>query len=354
MSSAFTADIYACVNGGCIFNYSIYNGGDEPTTNATWKELTSSGSRQWRGISCTVIGEEIVACANKDHIYLSEDRGDNWRSVTDSIGPKSWTAIDCSDTLDVIVATSTVSDENPLGGYIWMSRDRGITWRIVSEAQEFGSRTRIERTKYGPPCGVSNWSCITISAYGDIIAAAELFGNVWISTDIGETWRNASINARNANGSPTFPLANFSTSDITMSDNGFVIGLVTLPSRQDVGNSFVSKDGGVTWIRFPLNQRLNCVTCSGDGTKFSIGTNDNFIYTSVNNGQTFSQQFSSGINKWSAITIFSETIGEETNSLYLASSYWDFVYVSNDGITWTKTDTSSGRRPWMDLTVSQA
>lgn len=336
---SFTADIYACTNGECIFNYSIYNGGPQPTATPRWKELTSSGSRQWRGISCTVIGQEIVACANKDHIYLSEDRGGTWRAITRSIGPKSWTAIDCSDTLDVIVATSTVSDENPLGGYIWMSRDKGISWRTITGKTLDGEDIGINGN------GISNWSCITCSAYGETIAVAELFGNVWISRDIGVTWKNAS------GESSIFPLANFSTSDITMSDDGLVIGLVTIPSKKDVGNSFVTKDGGADptkWIRFPLNQRSNCITCSGDGRKLSIGTNDNFIYTSVNSGETFSQQFSSGINKWSAITISPD------NNLYLASAYWDFVYKSNDGLNWTKTDTSSGRRPWMDLTVSQA
>jgi photosystem II stability/assembly factor-like uncharacterized protein len=340
MSSDFTADIYACVNGGCILNYSRYDYNGDDTGVVSWKELTNSGNREWRGIDCTVIGTEIIACAFNDHIYRSNDRGKTWAPITTSIGPQAWTAINCDDTATVIVASSSCSQDSPLGGYIWISKDSGGTWQKVQD-ENFGSRSPLELKKYGPPYGVSNWSCITCSTNAAVIVTAELFGNVWISRDTGESWINASIE------SDVFPLINFTTSDVVVSDDGSVVAAISVPSKLDVGYAFVSKNYGFEWTRFPLNQRSNAITCSGDGTKLSIGTNENFIYTSLNNGFTFSQQFSSGINKWSTITISPD------NKLYVAAGYWDFVYLSTDGINWTQ-DASSQRRAWADLTVSQS
>lgn len=314
-------DIYACTNGEYIYKFYWL---DEE-----WKPLMSAGKRQWRGITCSDNGTIVLACAWKDHIYKSTNNGITWVPITTSIGKRSWTAISCSSDCKIIVACATWSAADSTGDYVWISKNSGASWSKASATIGINGN------------GISFWSSISCSSNSAVIAAAELFGNVWVSKDSGVTWTNSS------SSSQTFPLTNFNTSDICVSSDGTTITLVTIPNSKDIGNVFTSNDSGDTWeFRFPLDQTSNCVTCSADGTVIAVGSNENFIYTSTNSGFSFSQQFSSGLNKWSTITISPD------NDYFVAAAYNDHVYESTDGINW-KINKSSPEKQWIDSTIAK-
>ena len=330
-------DIYACTNGEYIYKLD--------SNESEWVQLTGSGKRQWRGITCSDDAKIIVACAFNDYIYKSTNKGISWSPITTSLLKRNWTSISCSYDAKTIIACATWNLYGPSdpefgrGDYIYISRNGGTSWTKVTGDVGINKN------------GKSLWSAISCSSGTDdtfiidvpiVMAAAELSGNIWVSKDSGVTWRNSST------PSSVFKIATFSTSDINVSANGLVITLVTIPEKKDIGNAYTSNNSGDSWIRFPLNQTSNCITCSSNGETIAVGTNDNFIYTSNDTGFSFSQQPNSKINRWSTITVSPD----KDDVLFVAAAYGGYIYTSPDGITWTL-DTNSPEKQWIDSCLAR-
>jgi photosystem II stability/assembly factor-like uncharacterized protein len=326
-------NIYACTNGEYIYKLDWELG--------EWIQLVGSGKKQWRGITNSDTGDILVACAFNDYIYKSTNSGVTWSPVTLSLSKRNWTAICCSADCQTIIACATWNLYGPSdsefgkGDYIYISRNSGASWtKVTGEVGANGN-------------GKSLWSSVACSSGFDedfgpvplVIAAAELNGNIWVSKDSGVTWINSSFNSR------TFKLNKFDTSDIVVSVDGLVISAVTIPNQKDIGNAYTSKDSGDNWISFPLGQSSNCVTCSGDGTIIAVGTSDSVIYTSDDTGFSFNQQFSSGLNKWSTITISPD------NDYFVAAAYGGFIYTSTNGKDWIL-NKNSPEKQWIDSCIA--
>jgi photosystem II stability/assembly factor-like uncharacterized protein len=335
-------DIYACTNGEYIYRL------DTSFTeflDTVWVQLTGSGKRQWRGITCSDNGTIIFACAFNDYIYKSTNNGKTWVPVTLSLSRRNWTALSCSADAKTIIACATWNLYGPSdsefgrGDYIYISRNSGTSWTKVTGDVGINAN------------GKSLWSSVSCSSgFKDefsifptdiVMAAAELSGNIWVSKDNGFTWINSSI------ASTAFKLLNFSTSDIVVSANGKVISLVTIPDKLDVGNAYTSADSGDNWKAFPLNQQSNCITCSGDGKIIVVGTSDNYIYRSGDTGFSFSQQFGSAPNRWSTITISPDS------DFYAAAAYGGYIYGSEDGKQWIL-DELSFEKQWIDSCIAKS
>jgi hypothetical protein len=331
-------DIYFCTNGDYIYKYLWLE--------ERWTELIGSGKKEWRGITCSDDGQIVLACAFSDYIYKSTNDGTSWTPITLSLSKRNWTGICCSSDGETIIACATWNLYEPnypefaKGDYIYISRNAGTSWTKVTGDVGINGN------------GKSFWSTVSCSSGIDdnfepaeiVIAAGELPGNVWVSRNSGVTWVNSSTTSR------VFKLTNFCTSDISVSSNGSVISLVTIPSQQDIGNAYTSIDSGITWTSFPLNQQSNCIACSSDGKIIAVGTNDNYIYTSNdNNGAGFSQRFSSKINRWSTITVSPDKL----DRVFLAAVYGGGIWGSDDGgLTW-ELDPNSPVQQWIDCCIAK-
>lgn len=330
-------NIYACTNGEYIYKYDWEE--------AVWIQLVGSGKRNWRGITNSDTGDIILSCAFNDFIYKSINKGITWNPVTISLSKRNWTSICCSADSKTIIACATWNlygpgdDEFGTGDYIYISRNSGTSWTPVTGEVGYNNN------------GKSLWSSVACSSGFDegfspvalVIAAGELNGNVWVSIDSGFTWTNASADKaafRTQNG-PNY----FTTADLVVSTDGLVISLVTIPESTDIGTAYTSKDSGITWRRFALGQSSSCITCSGDGSLIAVGTGDNRIYTSIDTGFSFNQQFGSPPNTWSTITISPD------NDLYVAAAYGGFIYSSTNGKDWTL-DKASPKKQWIDSCIA--
>ena len=76
-------------------NYRIFDGRDlsqifqNITTNITWTERTSAGSRRWYGIASSIDGTRLAAVVDQGNIFTSTNGGANWTART-SAGTRSW------------------------------------------------------------------------------------------------------------------------------------------------------------------------------------------------------------------------------------------------------------------------
>lgn len=124
VSSDDGAVIFATTNTGYIYR--------SKNSGKNWKELRNCGTREWKKIVCSSLGNIVAAIS--DNLYISRDSGETWTYSGNS--KREFKSIDMSSTGKNIIA---ITDE-----YLYYSNDYGINWvsrAIEPNGDNFGCST---------------------------------------------------------------------------------------------------------------------------------------------------------------------------------------------------------------------
>ncbi|MBF0555496.1 MAG: exo-alpha-sialidase [Nitrospirae bacterium] len=209
-------------------------------------------------------------------------------------------------------------------GYIYTSSDNGTTW--------------VQQTKSGQRA----WYSITSSTDGSHLAAVDNTPNgyIYTSADYGVTW-TARTNARspdwmavasNADGSILFAADYSGSSNIYKSQDG---GASWVAHSTACGQSGCGNIGGKYWYT---------VATSDDATTIIAGPSNGDVYTSSDNGTTWTGQTSAGQKFWWSIASSWDGV-----KLAAVEGYGGYIYTSADsGVTWTQ-QTGPGSLNWTSI-----
>ena len=169
--SANGVKVYANVMGGGIYR--------STNTGSSWVEAPNSGNRNWSAITCSD-GSDGYATNMGEKIYKSNNNGANWAPITESgtvnmATDRNWSAITCSSNGGIIYATTNGTTDGKI--YKSTNIDIDITW------------TEITSNIGGLDMSTSrNWSAITCSNDGNIVAGTVKNGKIYISSNSGDNF----------------------------------------------------------------------------------------------------------------------------------------------------------------------
>ena len=276
----------------------------------TWVDVFSDYDYDFSVVTCTPNGKNIVALNNNNTIYVSNNYGVIWSTVSVSSTNGEGTALAISSDGTKILATFL---NIPM-----LSLNSGITFTNIY----FGPGV----VNYGATTCNSDASIMIIAiGYAGVTTYNNLYyGGIWISYDFGTTWNLSST-----------------TSDGTYITNR---NWVILKSNSDgsclnaidvFGNIYQSVDRGAVWKNIS-NQyyKWSSIVSNIDGSKFFATVEDGGIYYYNNNSFVSSWNIigdSSVQNKkWCSIACDSSG-----NYLIAAAQCGQGVYVSNNsGVNW--------------------
>jgi photosystem II stability/assembly factor-like uncharacterized protein len=261
-SSADGTKLVAVVDGG-----QIYTSND---SGVTWTPRAEN--RSWQSVASSADGSKLVAVENGDLIYTSIDSGQSWTPCMGSApcdGPQPWTAVASSADGSKLVA---VAKGRPIytstdGGTSWTAHDDMFLirpWLSVASSADgsklvAGGDAIFISTDGGTnwdTCGAltcqmpSNWHAVALSADGSMMMAGESPGNMYISSDDGESWTR-----------PTTIGSGGSWSLASSSDGR----KLAVASR--LGRFYTSGDSGAHWTERASGQDWGSVASSADGSQ---------------------------------------------------------------------------------------
>jgi hypothetical protein len=244
-------------------------------------------------VVCSADGSRMAAAATNGGIFVSTDFGATWNAT--SAPSNQWTAL----TISADASTLAAADNT----YLYVSSDLGTNWVINAVP------------------GTGNWRGLACSADGTkLIAAAEgydlyyPFGEIVLSTDFGQTWRQMG---------PDEPWAG-----VTCSADGTHI--VAWWGFFFYEGLFTSSDGGTTWLR-TTNQVVTSVAGSVDASQL-VATGPFGVMTSRDFGSTWSPISAPVTNTTSAAASIASSADGST---LIAASGSGSIYTSFDsGVTW--------------------
>jgi len=200
-------------------------------------------------------------------MYYSDDSGRTW-SVLASF-PQYQTVISMVVYQNTIFA-GMLEANNPL----YSSSDNGLTWQYCTASAGFGQVDYLSATKSGK-----------------VFASAQ--GEIYMSTDLGQTWKNLSTLASPI---PSFYAPLF---DFCESADGTLFGVAS------DGDLWESGDGGTTWNNYILfNSVQSC---------FSDVNGVVYVNTSGTKGQLYKMTGSGNSVTWPLICSFANTPGQDAN-----------------------------------------
>ena len=256
----------------------VWTSGD---SGETWIERTGAGRRNWASISSSLDGSFLVAAVGGGDIYTSSNYGVDWMDQT-SAGSRNWQSVHCDQNganLDAVV----------YGGDIYTSADFGVTW--------------VDRVA----AGNRFWSSISASVQGQFIAATvqtqdpnaspEVGGDIYISSDFGETWVDQTSAGKR-----------FWTS-IAVNNDGFAVIAAEIPAEGvSSGNLWTSNSQGNDWTKQSGagSRTWLSVAISADGRIWAGGTKFGNIYISTDQGATWSEESDGGKRAWVSIVFTSD------------------------------------------------
>ncbi len=275
---------------GTVMIAAVYNGDifTSVDTGNTWVDRAAFGRHAWKSVSISGDGTKMAAGVDGGEIYVSGDLGSTWATST-NIGDtsKSWTSI--SESSDGTSMVATVYN-----GHIWTATSTdglNFTW---TEHVDIDNKL---------------WNQISMTPDGNHLAAVEGyywygFGGeheVYVSNDGGANWTLQDIPAHRDYGIP------HSWYSIAQSNDGN-----TLIASDDYGTIWTatSSDGlNYSWTEHPDNPGFrygwNSVASSRDGQILAASNgNGNFVWVSVDGGNTWTQQATPGNAKnWDSISM---------------------------------------------------
>ncbi len=279
-----------------------------------WEEVTSLGTRVWRGIASSTDGSKIVAAANGSDFAVSTNRGQSWAPPDSGGSASQWYPLASSaDGVRVIAGNSAVA------GRLYRSIDSGKNWTMISGG--------------GAPSG--RFNAITMSPNGQIIYATNSgagSGTIYRSTDGGDNWTALSN-----------PGSGFWKS-LAMSANGQrVIAAGT-------NYIYISTDSGNTWTTRPTagNKSWAVVASSANGMRLIAGASGEKLFTSTDGGDTWSEQTNSPVQTWNILSSSDDGMTLIAGGGGSGQKYFTSV---NGGVAWNE-ETILGTGQWFSGTVS--
>ena len=309
----------------------------------TYVELSGSPTLEWTAITCNSDGTTVVAAANNNGIYYSLNSGETW-TMSDAPSNNNWFRLATSLNGQYLAALEGCVGTSCTTNQIYLSADLGKTW-ILSNANEKpysalasnGSGSLIAATIYdstielgtlivGPsaeptnpptasptsptqtptaaPTATTNywvplttvppnvdWTAIFSSSNGNLLIGTSIPGDIWVSSNFGETWQAVS---QLQNG---WRIAGSATGDL-------------LIAAVWEGTLYSSTNQGYSWSNIygvPSNGMWMSVACSSSTGQYCLaaGYGNQLFYASANYGQDFSwsqQDVPLGMN-WTSVAI---------------------------------------------------
>src|SRR6476469_8264594 len=104
-----------------------------PTLSQTWNP-TSAPLERWFGIASSADGNQLVAAAYTNGIYLSTNAGVDWKKTSAPAEPWFGDIASSADGRELVAPVNLFDDstDTPLGGPIYKSTDGGNTWNKTS------------------------------------------------------------------------------------------------------------------------------------------------------------------------------------------------------------------------------
>ncbi len=168
------------------------------------------------------------------------------------------------------------------------------------------------------------WYSVAMSADGTKQTAVVWDGQIYISTDSGNTW--------------TAKESNRDWRSVAMSADGTKQTAVV-----ETGQIYVSTDSGNTWTAKESSRKWFSVAMSADGTKQTAVVWDGQIYVSTDSGNTWTAKESN--RQWVSVAMSADGT-KQTAVVYNNGQ----IYVSTDsGNTWTARESN---RQWVSVAMS--
>lgn len=195
----------------------------------TWQESSSiSKEGEWRSIVADRTGQYLTATSNKDGLYTSFDYGVSWVKANTPSHVKKWQSVTMDFTGQYLAAVAP-------GHGIYHSVDHGLTWVPLLEA--FAHPAGIVPDQAVKPKDVSTaavheWQNIVSDATGQVLAAIDVDGMLFISNDYGHSWR----------ATTNFP-SQQKCASVAFDNEGKTLFALTEGDQ----TMFYSNDKGMTW-----------------------------------------------------------------------------------------------------------
>lgn len=323
-------------NNNYIICATVYNGYIYISYDSGVSWNISNSIRYWVNIKISENGQYIIAAETNGYLYFSKDLGSNWTTITQN-GNQKWTGLDISFDGKVIYATV-------YGDKIYSSIDFGETWSNNNWSQSIISANALLNISivYGGYIYKSenisnNWNTRIITSFDGInnnknrnwkyisgvsdlstMFAIEYNGNVWKSTDFGETW----ISLKGIGTD------NWSCISCQFKNTGNIVVGLTL----EEGGIYISNDSGLNWL-YKLNDiphKWKNISINYDGSIISAIATDDYIYVSNDMGVSWTTNY-----KWKSVST------NKINGNYVVSLVENgYLYLStNSGKDWIKANT---------------
>jgi photosystem II stability/assembly factor-like uncharacterized protein len=291
------------------------------TQGETW--INKASIQNWESVAMTADGQYQTAVSNGGQIYVSVDFGNIW---TPKESPRNWRNVAVARANGAIQVAVAQND------HIYVSVDYGSSWFIRDELR--------------------NWESIATNTDGLYMTAVVFGGNIYRSTDTGDTWdviagtlgtwQSIDMSASgelqiaiNRIGSAYISPDYGASWVVSIVNNGAILSSVrvnkdTAQYQVIVGNTgdiYTSDDSGVTWVGHGFRESWTCVAVSDDGTFQTAAASRGGIY----------QSGSTAMDTWIELMEPKNwvSVAMSSNGLFQMASVADNVYSSSDaGITW--------------------
>ena len=247
----------------------------------------------------------LIASSGGGRIWLSDNRGEAWSLINDSIGGENARFVIDSNK-DILLFNEHA---------MYRSTDNGITWTLINS---LGSKDR--------------YSSAVVHPNGDIFAS---YGtSVSKSSDHGQTWQK---------------INNFTTGATSLITNSY--GQLYAGAGN---NLYYSLDTGKTWQSQPFDSSIHgqctvtCMSVDHYGSLFVFLQTDNSsngLYRSIDNGMQWSK-LNKGFNNISKHVIFNIVIAP--NNVALAISDSGAYELDSEECTWKEYSNGLFSNIWYD------
>jgi hypothetical protein len=285
----------------------------------TWLPYSSPLSDEgWRAIASDSTGKNLVSVTrgsnavppNDGRIWLSTDYGDTWNGVADALAPHGtgalWRAVASS-------ANGNILSAGLEGGPIWISANAGLNWALATTHPTNGLK------------------CLTSNALGDKMAATvnltaappNFGGDIWLSADYGDTWNKQPQPPPPSGDQMWWGIASDALGSTLVAAS---IGNLTSPLG---GNIWLSTDYGQTWTKQtgPSLANWEDVAVNSAGTVLVAVAYGGDIWKSTDSGVTWIKDTTVGaIKNWRSVA--SNSSGDRLASVVFGGNIWTWPVVA--------------------------
>lgn len=226
-------------------------------------------------------------------VYISEDSGGTWSKATVGSGIPCWRSVSVSaDAQKIAIVGTTQSTIDPTA---YLSNDGGATWSPTE----------------------GGGYAVSMSSDGNMIAQAA-DSSIRLSSDGGQTWTSNLITG----------VSSWRSLGMSGDGNSIVVGSTALSGDGSSGGLYVTTDFGTNWAKqSSLGERnwQGAAAISGDGSSMFVGAYMQSIFSSINNGTSWTELTVEGQLSQMGVKI----LDEEGKSVIVNTR--DSIYSTSDG-----------------------